>query len=508
MDTDTLVVTCSSREAIRDTLLLALEGDSQFTLMAGNLCKVAAIADSESESLSALKKEVAPNLALVQKIITIANSIALSNGGAPFANLDGAIMKLGFDAVKHFTTTMMLASGFQRVMKNPHWQTEFRQAVAASVLAKKIAIRMGCRDSESISVITMLKGVGRMLAAVYAVDAYKRVLELSAKAPLRTMDDISEHVMGISFTELTQCAFKAWGLPDSLRKAMLPVGRPASEPCTTEAWMQTISSCASEYAEVVSIPNNFNYRHNSLSKDYSFFTTTVVADLPKMLSASDESASDTLRACGISVQYRSSINALEDSIGIPSKGFLIPTFETPIDISAQLSNTAALMSKLIADEADFSETASIAIEALVHSVQATRGVLVVATTAGKLVGKIGHNMQGAHVGKFNCEARFSVDIFHLALSQNKDLYIQDCNAAGFQRNLPSWFEGLSGAQHTDKGFYILPLISRKGTLGFVYLGFAEVPPPPRPEIQPAIQAVKELLILGMRMSGMPTVAAK
>ena len=252
--------------AARDALLRKVSAESDLPTLGRSVARVVQMASSDDDSVRGLAHFLLSDVALTQKVLRLANTVAYrASGGVPVTTISRAIFLLGFDTVKTSALAMLLVEG----MKGQHAQsvrTELSFALGASVIGREMARRSHFKDAEEAAVAALFKNMGRLLVAAHDHRLYADIARLS-DAGSHTPAQASMQVLGCSFEMLAESVLHEWQIPETIIHALaqLPSGtlRPAR---SRNEWLQQVAA----------------------------FSTTAAALIPKMTQPGEDAASRAL----------------------------------------------------------------------------------------------------------------------------------------------------------------------------------------------------------------------
>jgi len=241
-------------------ILKLIADETGFPFVAGSLQKILSLTGADATSTRDLVDAILDHIALTERLLKIANSVSVSRGGPSVGTVNGAVLITGFDAVRAISTALLALQGFERYGNRARWLPEFKVALLASQVARKMAARSGFGVAEDCATAALFRGVGRILAAAVAVDETDAVRDASA-AQAQSQEAAARTHFGMSYAAITRKALQAWNLPAVLQERAAPaesVGR-RGEP-EPEDWVQRMSSLAYAMAETADYPPELRER--------------------------------------------------------------------------------------------------------------------------------------------------------------------------------------------------------------------------------------------------------
>jgi serine/threonine protein kinase len=220
----------SAPEASHGTLeflLRRMRHKSDFPALSDSILRIQRLASSETANLSSLADEVLNDVALTAKLLRMVNSVHFASAGSGhITTVSRAVALVGFAGIRNMAMAVLLLEHMADKGHASQLRREFLRALAAAALAAELEPR--ARESEEAFLATMLQDLGRLLTEYYFPEEAVQIRQLLAGA-----DGAAEHdaaalrVLGISQDELGAGVARAWGLPETLQKAMR---RPGGDP--------------------------------------------------------------------------------------------------------------------------------------------------------------------------------------------------------------------------------------------------------------------------------------
>ena len=212
-------------------LLRRMRHKTDFPAMSDAVSRIQRVAGSENESLASLSNEILKDVALTNKLLRLVNTAHFSHaGGGSISTVSRAVALVGFAGIRNMALSLVLLEHMHDKAHAGRLKDEFLRALMAGSLANELC--PVARDGEEAFIGSMFQNLGRLLTDFYFPEEAQRVRELCAPATgeaasPQAEDKAALQVLGISYEELGVGVARAWGMPDTLQKAMR---RPEGEP--------------------------------------------------------------------------------------------------------------------------------------------------------------------------------------------------------------------------------------------------------------------------------------
>ncbi len=219
--------------ATLDFLLRRMKTRADFPALSDAVVRIQRVANSEKDNLSTLADEILKDVALTNKLLRLVNSAHYSAAGGAVSTVSRAVALVGFAGIRNMALSLVLLEHMQDKRHAEQLKEEFLRALMAATLANELTPM--AREAEESFLAAMFQNLGRLLVEFYFPQEAIQVRELARPATARSaaLDEATaaQRVLGLSFGDIGQGVAKAWGLPDTLQRAMrVPEGEPPSRP--------------------------------------------------------------------------------------------------------------------------------------------------------------------------------------------------------------------------------------------------------------------------------------
>ena len=227
---------------------------------------------SKSESLSVqhLSEMVSREPAILNKVITVANTLGYNPQGVPIDNIDIAIQVIGFEKVRNLAVSLMLVDNAEGQLNPEEVRETAALALSSGLVARELARKNGCFDPELGFVCAIFRNYGRMLMANFLAEDYREARSLASSLD---QDDAYIEVFGLTPVELSYHLLKAKQLPKPLHEVLekVPAYLVTTAAFTHEDDLLALTDLAVKLCELVDAedlePADFAARAERLVKD-------------------------------------------------------------------------------------------------------------------------------------------------------------------------------------------------------------------------------------------------
>jgi len=196
-------------------LLEAVRKHPQLPGLGTAIARIAAIADSNDESIQELRNIILADVHLTQRIIAIANSVGYRlHSGSAVSTVSRAIVIVGFEQVKLIALGMMFVDQIPDRERAAAMKAELIQALQASLLAREMSRHLAPEDNEKAGIAALLGNVARLLLVMIDLDRFREICRRVANGA--TEASASSEVLGMSMSAMTNEVLTCWGIPNSL----------------------------------------------------------------------------------------------------------------------------------------------------------------------------------------------------------------------------------------------------------------------------------------------------
>jgi serine/threonine protein kinase len=206
-------------QAALEFLLRRMRLKSDFPALSSAVARIQRLANSETERLSSLSAEILRDVALTNKLLRLVNSASFGPAATGrIGTVSRAVALIGFSGVRNLAMSLVLLDHMADQAHAGQLRQSFLDAVLAGMLAADLA--QGQRDVEEAYLGTVFQNLGRLLTEYYFPEEAQRIRALAAEAAAAGPSAAAVRVLGIGFDDLGVGVARAWGLPETLQRAM------------------------------------------------------------------------------------------------------------------------------------------------------------------------------------------------------------------------------------------------------------------------------------------------
>ncbi len=471
----------------RRQLIQKIQEDSALPALGSSVSQVVQIATSSHEAVQSLAHFILSDMALTQKILSVANTVAYRTAsGTPVTTISKAIFLLGFDAVKTIALTMLLVEGLTGKSALLVRQ-ELVQAVGASLVGRELARSSAFKDAEEAAVVGLFKNLGRLLVLMHDETSYDEIIALSATGAC-TPAQAAMQILGCGFDSLADSVLRQWQIPLTIIKALSPLPAGSVRIATNrQDWLQQVASFSSEVAVLLShsAPAGISMMTRNLLARYGTALDLDPNSLRElMIRVAEETRILTNTLYPETIASNGKDSFLSDDEAIAEDvldDFLLVTDEPGVKSEDQRYPSGKPMNArnlLLAGVQDVSEMVAsgrckandlmmLVLETIYHGMGFRFATACIKDAKSQhfrariSLGKDSERLQSGFAFPLAGEH----DLFHLAIKNDVDILISDAGERKVQALIPHWHRKLLA---DAASFIILPIVVKKQVFGLIY----------------------------------------
>ena len=218
--------------ATLEFLLRRMRHKSDFPALSDAVVRIQRVTQSEDATLAGVTDEIARDVALTNKLLRLVNTAHFRNAGAgTIASIPRAVSLVGLAGIRTMALSLVLLEHMQDKNHVQRLKEVFLLAMMSGTLADELTPAARAHDEPFLA--GMMGQLGRMLIEFYFPEEATLVRRRVEPAWQRgdwshvIEDRAVAEVLGLTYEQLGVGVAKAWGLPDTLRRAMTrPEGVP------------------------------------------------------------------------------------------------------------------------------------------------------------------------------------------------------------------------------------------------------------------------------------------
>ena len=486
----------SSTKGTIEFLMRRMQHKSDFPVLSESIRSLNRLTRSEEEDISHLASVIIRDFALTNKILKVVNSAYYSRFAGKIGSVSRAIVVLGIKTIRSIAASLIFFEHLHNRSQASRLKEEICSAVFSATLAKETAVDARLGDVEGSFLCGMLHNLGRILVAYYLTDESEEVERLIKQQGLAP-EAAQKRVLGMSFEQIGIAIAKQWNFPDDITRGMVKVDpKSPGNLKQPDVKIRLISSFANEAATAIGEAGPDDdmpcrdvlkrYRMSLAISDRQFDKLVEKAreefqELSGSLVAGGRMTTPFIRKLIAKAEVRSDDAPKGQGDELTETCLLEPEEEqqtelAPPDIGAgrpspdaELIMTEGLQevtSMLLEERSNLSQIFNVVLETIYRAMAFQHVVLCLQDMKqAQYIARLGFGedieefMRG-----FVFSSRYSPTVFHAALKNGVDLYIEDSKAGKIRDNIPEWYWKFASAG----SFILLPLTMGQRAIGIIY----------------------------------------
>lgn len=431
----------------------------EFPLLSSTVKEMSAVSPDANDSNEVLSDMIMKDISLSRKVLAVANSAQYSRGGSEVSTISRAIVRLGFDTVKDIALSMVLLDALGS--KNANLKQSLTIAWLAGKMAKQLCLKARAGDAEETALCSMFSRLGHVLAEFYFPDKYQVV----SASPFELQDRTFLASFGLTITDFGAAIAEYWGLPSKVKHCISNYAGKNSKIRVPQNHLEWLSSCAnfSSLLATHAISDHSEIDLNTLVSNYSGAFKLNAGDIKDIVEKSAKEAREFMANIKIKMDTKS-VNIQEIKDDDPINNLEVPISEggeKTVDILLEGINsiTAALM-----ESPTKAEVGHLMKDSMARAFKFDGFCMFYADAKGSTL--VPHGT--ADLSRFGgIPLQFSPDVFHLAISKNMDVLIENPESHEMAQRIPAWFKTL----FKHKSFILFPIIKNDKPIALMYGGW-------------------------------------
>ncbi|WP_299451577.1 HDOD domain-containing protein [uncultured Pigmentiphaga sp.] len=429
-----------------------------FPLLSDSLRATISAMQADNADITPLVHIVLSDFTLTQRVIRLANSAMYMAFGGNITTVSRALVVLGMEAVGHLVLGLKLVDHFQQShlqLQRLDAKLELNRAMLAGCVARKVCELHDVRTAEETVVCTLMRQLGKLLCIFYLEHEWTCIREL-ALARGCTEDEVAVEVLGVNFEALGEDAAERWGLPAVIRQGMQPfdpesVQLDPGAALERERWMQAVATFSVQMSRSMTIAGgDIALRERRMRETVQRYAG--VLSLPPG-SLYDTMEQLTRERASQLIQEIDDLHA-ESCHGLPHN-------------AERTLRQGIYELRSLPSEHDLGPVLAMASEAMLAGMRFSRTIVFVRDPRRHAFeARLGF---GRGVEQLLPQLRFnevfSVDVFHLAITNSVGIFIENASDPKFSVHIPHWFRDAVPDSHA---FVLLPVRAGKDTVALIY----------------------------------------
>jgi eukaryotic-like serine/threonine-protein kinase len=482
----------STRHNPVEILLRRMQHTKDFPALSQHILEINQKASTSSANLtspSQLASIILKDYSLTNKLLKLVNSAFYGNFAGTITTISKAVMVLGFKQVSLAASSLMLFDHLQNKTQSEELKDAAVNSFISGLIARDLAGKMGAQGLEESFICAMLHNLGRHLVIYYLPDESNAIkLRIAQKGEIER--NASWSVLGgMHYEDIGMAVLKAWNFPAKIVSSLirLPEGK-VDRPGSDEDVLRRLSGYSNELCDVIRSTQG-NARTIALKALASRFQKVVNVSeiqLSNMLNAAKAQMEEYSDVLGINIAKSDFLRR----ISMDSK----PEAEKAAVWNADAKSAEAAGSGT-RDQADAAHAKEDHLDVLINGIQEITNALLSDYQLNDLMYMILETMYrgfafnhvifcmmemsrtrmrarhafGTDIEIITNQFGFSIsnpptDLFNIALSQQRDIIVEDADASSISSLIPEWYRK---AFHSP-AFIIYPIIIKDTPFGLFY----------------------------------------
>jgi len=485
----------TSNQSTIEFLMRRMQHKSDFPVLSESIRSLNRLAQSEEENINHLASVIIRDFALTNKILKVVNSACYSHFAGKIGSVSRAIVVLGIKPIRSIAASLIFFEHLHNRAQASRLKEEICGAVFSATLAKQMAVDSKMSEVEGSFLCGMMQNLGRILVAYYLTDeseAVERLVKQQDVAP----EAAQKRVLGMSYEQIGIAIAKQWNFPDHITRGMVAVNpKSPGNLKQPDVRVRLNASFANEAATAIgeAVPGDKapcrevlkRYRTSLGISDRQFDKLIEQARTEfQQLSGSlvVGSRAETSFVRNLIGKQETTVKEAQKEAGEPTETcLLVPEGGdqaelAPPDIGAgRPSPDAGLImteglqevtAMLLEERSNLSQIFNVVLETIYRAMAFQHVVLCLNDVKNQqYTARMGFGEEiEEFMGEFRFSSRYSPTVFHAALKNGVDLYIEDSKADKISERIPEWYWKIA----CSGSFILLPLIMAQRPIGIIY----------------------------------------
>jgi serine/threonine protein kinase len=475
-------------DATLQFLLRRMRHKTDFPALSDAVVRIQRVATSETESLKSLTDEILKDVALTNKLLRMVNTAhftAVAGGG--ITTVSRAVALVGFAGIRNMALSVLLLEHMGDKSHAAQMKEEFLRALMAGTLAGELTPLS--REAEEAFLAAMLQNLGRLLTEYYFPEEALQIRQQLADGedtPARR-EAVSRRVLGIGFADLGAGIARAWGLPDTLQRALrVPDDEPPSRSVDADERLRWLGRGANALTEALLSADGAG-QDEALQRAAERHAPALGLQAKDMVGAARSARtrlSQMTQALGLQLARGAAARRLLQPAAAGSGGAAaapaagtadaktLVVAPAPGAAQARLEQGLTELRQASASGSlELNEVLNLVLDTMHGALGFRRVVFCLREPkSGQLVGRVGLGEGAAEVQaafRIAPDAAARGDLFAVLCAKGADLLIAD--AGKVADRLPAWFRSRIDAPT----FLVLPLLLKGAPIGLIYADKAQ-----------------------------------
>jgi HD-like signal output (HDOD) protein len=456
----------------------------------------ASVRDRNYTSASQLANVIIKDYALTNKLLRLVNSAFYGNHAGAVTTVSRAVVILGFEQVRFAAASLMLFEHLQNKSQRAELEDAAVSSFMSGLIAKDLGERVGIPSVEEAFICAMLHRLGKHLVIFYFPEEHEQIRRVMAQKGIDE-NAACQAVLGISYHDIGSGVARTWKFPDKIVRCMKrsPQGK-VEKPASEEELLWTVATFSNELCQIAGSTDGDEGEKalNALLKRYCVGLPIQKEKVFKLLDSAKEKMESYAEILKINPKKNRFLNQVEGYAKLQDSEVLsegagardglsrkpeIEYFQTlevfepaapaeeEKDPDTILLNGIQEITNTLLEEYEINDVITMILETMYRGFRFHHVLFsLMDKRRSRMAGRFGfgENMDKIlEIFEFPVDKK-SPDIFNLAVSQGKDLGIEDTADPRIKKGLPEWYlKSLSAP-----AFVLCPIIVNGITLCLVY----------------------------------------
>ena len=202
-------------------LLRRMRHKTDCPALSSSVIRLQRLAASDTESLASLTEEILKDVSLTNKLLRMVNTVRYASiTGGGISTVSRAVALVGFAGIRNMALSVLLLEHMGDKGHAAQMKEEFLRALMAGTVASDLTSL--ARESEDAFLTGLFQNLGRLLTEFYFPEEALQIRQQLATAPrvAGARESVARKVLGLGLDDLGAGVAKAWGLPETMQRAL------------------------------------------------------------------------------------------------------------------------------------------------------------------------------------------------------------------------------------------------------------------------------------------------
>jgi len=488
----------SSSKGTIEFLMRRMQRQSDFPALSESIRTLNRLTSSEEENATRLANIIMSDFALVNKLLKVVNSAYYSRFAGKIGTVSRAIVVLGVKTIRSIAASLIFFEHLHNKAQATQLKNEIASSIYSAAFARQAAENAGMINIEESFLCGMLHNLGKILVTYYLHAESEEVARLVKQEGLpQVQAEIS--VLGMPFSDIGIAIAKQWNFPNSITIGMVKID-PADpgDLSDSDVKLRCISNFANEATSILGSEQGQDEQHTkgllqryrtSLAVTGKRFDNMAKGAKVEFKELSGGLVEKAKEDSFIHHLYQNQKDEEQEQEAKPEKSEhdITRTLQIHIDETTEtkeeivepkadqtIDNAESILTDglqevtgmLLEEQPNLSQIFNVVIETIYRAFAYDHVFLALQDRNRKeYCAKMGFGTgTDKLIQGFHFPITFSSNVFHAAIQNDVDLYIEDASDKKIKANIPDWYKKILSAG----SFLIFPLVVNQRPLGLIY----------------------------------------